>query len=231
MLCISPSLSFPNKALTSQSGKSIYAPTYNTTNNTHIIIQFIKNFVTFFLFSITSVGNGQHPQERKVVGWAARDTTGILSPYFFTLRKTGTEDVAFKVLYCGVDHTDLHRMRNELHMTTYPFVPGHEVVGVAVELGSKVKKFRLGEIVGVGCIVGSCGECSLCASNIEQYCSNRIFTYNDIYKDGIPTQGGFSSAMVVHHKFVVKIPEKLTPEQAAPLLCAGVTAYSPLRHF
>nr|WMI51973.1 ADH29 [Litsea cubeba] len=145
--------------------------------------------------------------------------------------KTGPEDVAFKVLYCGVDHTDLHQMRNEMHMTTYPLVPGHEVVGVVIELGSEVKKFRLGEIVGVGGIVGSCGECSSCTSNIEQYCSNRIFTYNGIYKDGKPTQGGFASAMVVHHKFVVKIPEKLAPEQAAPLLCAGVTAYSPLRQF
>ncbi|RWR78054.1 cinnamyl alcohol dehydrogenase 1 [Cinnamomum micranthum f. kanehirae] len=128
--------------------------------------------------------------------------------YILISRKTGPEDVAFKVLYCGVDHTDLHQMRNMLHMTTYSLFPGHEVVGVVIELGSEVKKFRLGEIIGVGGIIGSCGECSSCTSNIEQYCSDRIFTYNGIYKDGKPTQGGFASGMVVHHKFVVKIPDK-----------------------
>lgn len=168
---------------------------------------------------------------RKVIGWAARDQSGHLSPYSFTLRETGPEDVVFKVLYCGMDHTDLHQMRNEIHSTNYPLVPGHEVVGEVVELGSEVKKFRVGDVVGVGCIVGSCGECFSCKSNIEQYCNNRIFTYNGTYKDGRPTQGGFSSAMVVHQKFVVGIPKKLAPEQAAPLLCAGVTPYSPLKQF
>ncbi|XP_058081226.1 probable cinnamyl alcohol dehydrogenase [Magnolia sinica] len=169
--------------------------------------------------------------ERRVEGWAARDTTGILSPYSFTLRKTGAEDVAFKVLYCGVDHSDLHQMRSEVQTTNYPLVPGHEVVGEVVEVGPEVKKIKVGDLVGVGCIIGSCGECSSCKSNLEQYCSNRIFTYNGIYKDGKPTQGGYATAMVVHQKFVVSIPEKLAPEQAAPLLCAGVTAYSPLRQF
>ncbi|KAK9284439.1 hypothetical protein L1049_023612 [Liquidambar formosana] len=168
---------------------------------------------------------------RKVVAWAAKDTSGIPSPYSFTLRKTGPEDVVFKVLYCGMDHTDLHQMRNEIHSTNYPLVPGHEVVGEVVELGSEVKKFKIGDMVGVGCIVGSCGECLSCKSNIDQYCNNRIFTYNGIYKDGRPTQGGFSSAMVVHQRFAVRIPEKLAPEQAAPLLCPGVTAYSPLKQF
>ncbi|KAJ9670618.1 hypothetical protein PVL29_026895 [Vitis rotundifolia] len=147
------------------------------------------------------------------------------------LRKTGPEDVVIKVLYRGMDHTDLHQMRNEVHSTNYPLVPGHEVVGEVVELGSEVKKYRVGDMVGVGCIVGSCGRCLSCNSNTEQYCNNRIFTYNGIYKDGRPTQGGFCSAMIVHQKFVVRIPEKLSPEQAAPLLCAGVTAYSPLRQF
>ncbi|KAK3004713.1 hypothetical protein RJ639_018921 [Escallonia herrerae] len=157
-------------------------------------------------------------------------------------RKTCPEDVVLRVLFCGIDHTDLHQMRSEIHTTSYPLVPAcvyvsyddqiantqwHEVVGEVVELGSNASKFAVGDTVGVGCIVGSCGECSSCKSSIENYCSNRIFTYNDIYKDGRPTQGGFSSAMVVHQK----IPEKLAPEQAAPLLCAGVTAYSPLKQF
>ncbi|ONI02914.1 hypothetical protein PRUPE_6G228800 [Prunus persica] len=168
---------------------------------------------------------------RKAFGWAARDTSGILSPYSFNLRKTGSEDVVLKVLYCGVDHTDLHQMRNEIHNTNYPLVPGHEVVGEVVELGSEVKKFRVGDLVGVGGIVGSCGECLSCQSNMEQYCHNKIVTYNDTNKDGSPTRGGFSSAMVVHQRFVVRIPEKLALDQAAPLLCAGVTAYSPLKQF
>lgn len=168
---------------------------------------------------------------RKVIGWAARDSSGHLSPYSFTLRETGPEDVMFKVLYCGVDHSDLHQIKDEVHPANYPLVAGHEVVGGIMELGSEVKKLKIGELVGVGCIVGSCGDCLLCKSNMENYCNNRIFTYNGIYKDGRPTQGGYSSAMVVHHRFVVKIPKKLAPEQAAPLLCAGVTAYSPLKQF
>ncbi|KAG8478385.1 hypothetical protein CXB51_028193 [Gossypium anomalum] len=118
---------------------------------------------------------------RRVIGWAARDVSGHLSPYSVTLRKTGPEDVVLKVLYCGVDHTDLHQMRGEIMPINYPLVPGHEVVGEVVEVGSEVNKFKLGDKVGVG--------------------------------------------------FVVKIPEKLAPEQAAPLLCAGVTAYSPLKQF
>ncbi|XP_052205161.1 LOW QUALITY PROTEIN: probable cinnamyl alcohol dehydrogenase [Diospyros lotus] len=169
-----------------------------------------------------------------VTGWAARDASGILSPYSFHLmRKTGKEDVLIKVLYCGMDHTDLHHMRNEILSTRYPLVLVHEVVGEVGEQGSEGTKFKVGDIVGVGAfIIGSCGECSLCQSGMEQYCQSRIFTYNDMTnKDGMPTRGGFSSAMVVHQKFVVKIPGKLAPEQVAPLLCAGVTAYSPLRQF
>ncbi|KAI3451975.1 hypothetical protein Pfo_008640 [Paulownia fortunei] len=162
--------------------------------------------------------------------WAARDSSGHLSPYSFHLRETGPDDMLLRVLYSGVDHTDLHQVRGELSSNTkYPLVPGHEVVGEVVELGSEVNNFKVGDTVGVGGIVGSCGECTLCNSNLEQYCNNRILTYNHVYKDGTPTQGGFSSAIVIHQSFAVKIPEKLAPEQAAPLLCAGVTAYSPLK--
>ncbi|KAK6151232.1 hypothetical protein DH2020_016164 [Rehmannia glutinosa] len=165
--------------------------------------------------------------------WAARDSSGHLSPYSFHLRETGPDDMVLRVLYCGVDHTDLHQLKGELASsnTNYPLVPGHEVVGEVVQVGSEVKNFKVGDTVGVGGIVGSCGECILCNSNLEQYCNNRIMTYNHFYKDGTPTQGGFSSAMVVHQSFAVKIPDNLAPEQAAPLLCAGVTAYSPLKQF
>ncbi|XP_042475293.1 probable cinnamyl alcohol dehydrogenase 1 [Macadamia integrifolia] len=168
---------------------------------------------------------------RTTTGWAARDPSGILSPYTYTLRNTGPEDVFIKVICCGICHSDLHQIKNDLGMSNYPMVPGHEVVGEVMEVGSDVNKFKVGDCVGVGCLVGCCRQCSPCKSNIEQYCNKKIWSYNDVYSDGKPTQGGFAGAMVVDQKFVVKIPEGMAPEQAAPLLCAGLTAYSPLRHF
>ncbi|KAF8687839.1 hypothetical protein HU200_042781 [Digitaria exilis] len=169
--------------------------------------------------------------ERTAVGWAARDAGGHLSPYSHTLRNTGPEDVVVKVLYCGICHTDIHQAKNHLGMSRYPMVPGHEVVGEVSEVGAEVTKFTAGDIVGVGLIVGCCRQCHPCASSNEQYCSKKIWSYNDVYTDGKPTQGGFSSAMVVDQKFVVRIPAGMSPEQAAPLLCAGVTVYSPLKRF
>ncbi|KAL0334908.1 UNVERIFIED_CONTAM: Cinnamyl alcohol dehydrogenase 1 [Sesamum radiatum] len=174
---------------------------------------------------------GSLEMERKTVGWAARDPSGVLSPYTYTLRNTGPEDVYVKVMCCGICHTDIHQVKNDLGMSSYPMVPGHEVVGEVIEVGSGVTKFRAGDVVGVGCIVGCCGNCRPCKADIEQYCNKKIWSYNDVYTDGQPTQGGFAGAMVVHQKFVVKIPDGMAPEQAAPLLCAGVTVYSPLNHF
>uniref|UniRef100_A0A1D1Y5N0 cinnamyl-alcohol dehydrogenase n=1 Tax=Anthurium amnicola TaxID=1678845 RepID=A0A1D1Y5N0_9ARAE len=174
---------------------------------------------------------GSLATERTVTGWAARDASGVLSPYTHTLRQTGPEDVLMKVLYCGICHTDIHQLKNHLGASKYPMVPGHEVVGEVVEVGPEVTRFRPGDVVGSGVIVGCCRCCGACKANVEQYCNKRIWSYNDVYTDGKPTQGGFSSAMIVDQKFVVKIPEKLAPEQAAPLLCAGVTVYSPLHHF
>ncbi|XP_009335831.2 cinnamyl alcohol dehydrogenase 1 [Pyrus x bretschneideri] len=169
--------------------------------------------------------------ERKTTGWAARDSSGILSPYTYNIRNTGPEDVYVKVLCCGVCHSDLHQIKNDLGMSNYPMVPGHEVVGEVVEVGSDVTKFRAGDVVGVGLLVGCCRNCSPCKMDNEQYCNKKIWSYNDTYTDGKTTQGGFAGALVADQKFVVKIPEGMVPEQAAPLLCAGVTVYSPLRHF
>ncbi|XP_044479752.1 cinnamyl alcohol dehydrogenase 1-like [Mangifera indica] len=174
---------------------------------------------------------GHLENERTVVGWAARDPSGFLSPYSFTLRNTGPEDVFLKVLSCGICHSDLHQVKNDLGMSNYPMVPGHEVVGEVIEVGSAVTSFTVGDIVGVGVIVGCCRNCRPCNSDIEQYCNKKIWSYNDVYTDGKPTQGGFAESMVVDQKFIVKIPEGMAPEQAAPLLCAGVTVYSPLTHF
>lgn len=174
---------------------------------------------------------GNLDPERRTNGWAARDPTGVLSPYTYGLRNTGPEDVFIKVLCCGICHSDLHQLKNELGMSNYPMVPGHEVVGEVLEVGSDVSRFRVGDRVGTGVIVGCCRSCNPCKSDHEQYCNKRIWSYNDVYTDGKPTTGGFSESMVVDQKFVVKIPDGMQSEQAAPLLCAGLTVYSPLVHF
>nr|GMC67550.1 8-hydroxygeraniol dehydrogenase-like [Ipomoea batatas] len=167
----------------------------------------------------------EHPV--KVFGWAATDTSGHLSPFKFSRRETGEKDVQLKVLYCGVCHADLHQIKNEWGSTTYPIVPGHEIVGVVTEVGSKVEKFKVGDKVGVGAIIGSCRSCENCANDLEVYCDKLLVTYNDTET---VTYGGYSDIMVADEHFVVHWPENL-PMEAAPLLCAGITTYSPLRYF
>ncbi|KAI8018290.1 putative mannitol dehydrogenase [Camellia lanceoleosa] len=171
----------------------------------------------------------QHPVE--ALGWAARDTSGVLSPFKFSRRTTEEKDVTFKVLYCGVCHSDLHTIKNEWGNTNYPSLPGHEIVGVVTEVGSKVQKFKLGDKVGVGCLVGSCHSCDNCANDLENYCPKMLFTYNSIYYDGTPNYGGYSNIMVADEHFVIRIPDSLPLDGCAPLLCAGITTYSPLKHF
>ncbi|KAI8011386.1 putative cinnamyl alcohol dehydrogenase [Camellia lanceoleosa] len=175
-------------------------------------------------------GNGSGIGEF-ICRWAATDPSGVLSLYTYTLRNTGPEDVFIKVICCGICHSDIHQIKNDLGMSNYPMVPGHEVVGEVIEVGSNVSKFKIGDTVRVGCIVGCCRNCRPCKSDKEQYCNKKIWSYNDIYTDGKPTQGGFAGSMVTDQKFVVHIPEGMAVEQAAPLLCAGVTVYSPLTHF
>ncbi|XP_060185559.1 8-hydroxygeraniol dehydrogenase-like [Lycium barbarum] len=170
----------------------------------------------------------EHPV--KAFGWAARDSSGVLSPFKFSRRVTGEKDVQFKVLYCGICHSDLHQLKNEWGNSIFPMVPGHEVVGVVTEIGRKVEKFKIGDKVGVGCLVGSCRKCENCDNNLENYCSNQIMTYNGIYSDGTTTYGGYSDIMVTDEHYVVHWPENL-PMEAAPLLCAGITTYSPLKYF
>nr|GMD17064.1 8-hydroxygeraniol dehydrogenase-like [Ipomoea batatas] len=167
----------------------------------------------------------EHPV--KALGLAARDTSGLLSPFKFSRRETGEKDVQFKVLYCGICHSDLHQMKNEWGNTVYPLVPGHEIVGVVTEIGSKVEKFKVGDKIGVGCLVGSCRKCEQCESDQENYCPQLILTYN---ASGTVTFGGYSDIMVADEHFVVRWPENL-PLEAAPLLCAGITTYSPMKYF
>ncbi|KAM0021920.1 putative oxidoreductase [Helianthus debilis subsp. tardiflorus] len=171
----------------------------------------------------------EHPI--KAYGYAARDTSGILSPLTFSRRATGDKDVRFKVLYCGICHSDLHVVKNEWGFTKYPITPGHEIVGVVTEVGSKVENFKIGDKVGVGCLVGSCRSCQSCASDYEQYCDKQVQTYGFTYFDGTQTYGGYSDHMVADEHFVLRWPENLPLDSGAPLLCAGITTYSPLKYF
>lgn len=171
----------------------------------------------------------EHPV--KTFGWAARDTSGHLSPFNFSRRATGEEDVRFKVLYCGICHSDLHNIMNEWGFSIYPMVPGHEIVGEVTEVGSKVKKVKVGDKVGVGCMVDACHNCESCDDDLENYCPKVILTYNGINSDGTMTYGGYSDSMVAKERYVVRIPDGMPLDSAAPLLCAGITVYSPLKFF
>jgi alcohol dehydrogenase (NADP+) len=165
--------------------------------------------------------------------YGAQTASSPLAPFSITRREPGVRDVQIDILFCGVCHSDLHQARDEWHNTTYPCVPGHEIVGTATRVGADVKRFKVGDRVGVGCMVGSCGKCASCKAGQEQYCVEfPIFTYNsnDTVLGGV-TYGGYSSSIVVDEAFVLRIPSTLDLAAAAPLLCAGITPYSPLRHW
>jgi uncharacterized zinc-type alcohol dehydrogenase-like protein len=166
-------------------------------------------------------------------GYAAQSATTPLAPYDFERRNPGPLDVEIDIMYCGVCHTDIHFLKNEWGFSRYPMVPGHEIVGKIVSVGNKVKKLKVGDTAGVGCLVDSCRECESCKEGLEQYClSGPTFTYSGLEKDGVSiTQGGYSTKIVVDERFVVKVPSSLPPAEASPLLCAGITTYSPLRHW
>jgi uncharacterized zinc-type alcohol dehydrogenase-like protein len=156
-----------------------------------------------------------------------------LGPLSFNRRDVGAEDIRIEILFCGVCHSDLHYARNEWHFTVYPAVPGHEIVGRVAEIGSNVAKFKVGDHVGVGCLVDSCRTCASCQEGLEQYCeTGNTQTYGGTDKViGGPTFGGYSNVIVVDQAFVLRIPQGMDLASAAPLLCAGITLYSPLRHW
>jgi len=165
--------------------------------------------------------------------YAAQSATSLLAPFQIARRAVGPDDVQIQIQYCGVCHSDLHTARNEWKNTLYPSVPGHEIVGRVVAVGSQVTRFKVGDIAGVGCMVDSCGHCPSCAEGEEQYCDAGFTgTYNGPVFGGENTHGGYSQAIVVKEAFVLHIRH---PEQdlaaVAPLLCAGITTYSPLRHW
>lgn len=165
--------------------------------------------------------------------YAAHSETSGLSPFDIDRRKPRADDVVIDIAYCGICHTDLHFVENDWGVTIYPVVPGHEIVGHVVAVGAGVTGFSVGDRVGVGCLVDSCRECSPCREGLEQYCTGgKVPTYNgEDRHDGSITFGGYSERIVVSERFVLRVPDKLDLAAAAPLLCAGITTYSPLRHF
>jgi alcohol dehydrogenase (NADP+) len=163
--------------------------------------------------------------------YAAQSATTPLAPFDLQRRDLGKRDVQIEILYCGVCHSDLHTVRSEWQGTTYPCVPGHEIIGRVVKVGTNVNKFKVGDTVGVGCMVDACLTCANCEADLEQFCASTIWTYNspDEHTGGT-TYGGYSESIVVDKAFVLKIPSNLDLAAAAPLLCAGITTYSPMRY-
>lgn len=163
-------------------------------------------------------------------GYAAQTPESNLAPWNFERREVGPHDVQIEIHYCGVCHSDLHQIKNEWFPGIFPMVPGHEIVGKITKAGAHAKKFRTGDLAGVGCMVDSCRTCENCQQGIEQFCEvSPVQTYNNLGIDGVPTYGGYSNTIVVHEDFVFRISEKLDLAAVAPLLCAGITTYSPLR--
>jgi len=165
--------------------------------------------------------------------YAVSNATAPLAPFELNRRDLKANDVQFEILYCGVCHSDIHQVRNEWGNSIYPMVPGHEIVGRVTKVGEQVKKFKVGDLAGVGCLVDSCQECNNCKKGLEQYCKNgMVVTYNGYERDKkTVTYGGYSKQIVVREEFVLHVSDKLPLEAVAPLLCAGITTYSPLRHW
>jgi len=165
--------------------------------------------------------------------YAAQNETTPLAPWTFERREVGPHDVQFDILFCGVCHSDLHQIKNDWFPGIFPMVPGHEIVGRVVKVGNHVKKFKVGDLAATGCMVDSCQECENCKRDLEQYClKGSTQTYNSYERDGkTPTYGGYSNTIVVREEFVLHISDKLDLAATAPLLCAGITTYSPLKHW
>ncbi|QWT43127.1 NAD(P)-dependent alcohol dehydrogenase [Dickeya dadantii] len=169
----------------------------------------------------------------KVLGYAAQSSAAPLAPFHFTRRTPRADDVVVEILYCGVCHSDLHQARNDWGFSHYPLVPGHEIIGRVTAVGVGVTKFKPDDLVGIGCMVDSCRECQPCKQGLEQYCDEgNVQTYNGVDRhDHQPTYGGYSQQIVASQDFVLRIPASMDLKSAAPLLCAGITTWSPLRHW
>jgi len=165
-------------------------------------------------------------------GYAAQSPATDLTPWNFERREVGPHDVQIDIAFCGVCHSDLHQVNNDWFPGIFPMVPGHEIVGRISQVGDHVKKFKAGDLAGVGCLVDSCQHCANCEADLEQYClEGNTPTYNALDRSGNPTYGGYSNTIVVREEFVVSVSDKLDLAAMAPLLCAGITTYSPLKHW
>lgn len=164
--------------------------------------------------------------------YAAEKAKSPLKPFKIERREPGPHDVEIEIAYCGVCHSDVHQVKDEWGGAIFPMVPGHEIVGKVTKVGSEVKRYKTGDTVGVGCFVDSCRECAPCKNDEQQYCEKgMVVTYNGKEKNGTPTYGGYSTKVVVDENYVLSIPANLPLDKAAPLLCAGITTYSPLRQW
>lgn len=164
-------------------------------------------------------------------GYALFSKDGSFQTYEFTRHAIGEHDILIRTLYCGICHSDIHQVHSDWREETYPIVPGHEIVGEVVQVGSGVSKFKVGDIAGVGCMVNSCRHCEYCEDNQEQYCTDgRVLTYadKDVYHDSEMTQGGYSTNMVVDESFAIRVPKGAPLEKVGPLMCAGITTWSPI---
>lgn len=193
-----------------------------------------KNII-FIIMGLLSViaTNGQSKDRIPAKGLAVFEEKGKFKPYEFTRHPVGDNDIQIDILYAGICHSDLHHVKAEWGKEEYPMIPGHEIAGKVVKVGKNVKNFKVGDYAGIGCMVGSCRTCDACEHDHEQYCeSGAIMTYHGIdrYNDNEHTQGGYSNNYVVAEDFAIKIPANAQIEKVAPLLCAGITTYSPIKY-
>jgi uncharacterized zinc-type alcohol dehydrogenase-like protein len=201
-------------------------------------LEFLSNlkvvYIVVALFAIVGIVGAQqnHTQPRvSSKGMATMDAQSVFVPFEFDRHAVGNNDVLIEILYSGICHSDIHTAASDWYDANYPMVPGHEIAGCVTKIGKDVKKFKVGDYAGVGCMVNSCGQCEHCNVNEEQYCNGSVYTYDskDIYHNNEITKGGYSNNIVVSEKFAIKIPQHAPLEKVAPLLCAGITTYSPIQ--
>ena len=186
------------------------------------------------LISLSSLSFNLYAQTDSIPthGFAAFDESGVFHPYEFNRHAVGDDEIQIEILYSGICHSDLHNVHGDWRKEEYPMVPGHEIAGRVVAVGKDVTKFKVGDYAGVGCIINSCHVCDYCLNGQEHYCSESVSTYHDHdpYHDNEPTQGGYSDNIVVSQDYAIAIPANADMEKVAPLLCAGITTYSPIKY-
>ncbi len=194
----------------------------------------MKNIGYLFILVFFLLGSQADAQTELIQskGYAATSKEGNFEPYAFTRHAVGDNDILIDILYAGICHSDVHHVHGDWRQETYPMVPGHEIAGRVAQVGKNVTRFKVGDYAGVGCLVNSCGECEFCKRGEEQYCTKRVLTYadKDIYHNNEITRGGYSNNIVVSENFAIKVPLNAQIEKVAPLLCAGITTYSPLKY-